>query len=579
MKIQNITLNNFRKFLDEEKFSLEDLTVLVGSNNTGKSTIFDAIKIFYKYNKAKFKPSEDLPKSIPENKRNDIESWIQIEYILTDDEVPKLPEKYQREDNKLVLRKFLQFPEQKNRQKKVFAVHDSGEIDDSEFFGAPGVSLGKLGKENIVFIPGVSDLKENLKTSGPSPLREMVNSVFTKVAKENQEYNKLTNAFAEFDESIHDSETDDGLSLNTIQTKINEEMSSWNFEFDLNFSAIDPREMVKRLLTHELIDTGIEEDVDMQKMGLGLRRNLIFSLIKVSADLEKTYVDNQGEDNFSPEFGLILFEEPEAFLHPSQERRLNSALHQITGDNQQVIATTHSANFVSKNTEDLPSLVKLRKYPGYSEIYQIERSDVEPLTTLNQGLYQMLKEKMEDDDTAENISNQIENQYVKPTDTPSLKEKEEAMRYFMWMDGERAKAFFADKVLIVEGASEKTYIDFLIENRWQELIDSDYYVLDAAGKPNIPSYMNLFGELGIDHQVIMDKDKANQVHQIINKYVEDCKNDFTCEVKYIEDNFEDLLDIEAPGNQRKKAINVMVQHHKGNIDDSAIDTLKKYIQV
>lgn len=46
MKINHIILHNFRGIIHEE-FSLNDYTLLVGSNNAGKSTIIDAIRAFY----------------------------------------------------------------------------------------------------------------------------------------------------------------------------------------------------------------------------------------------------------------------------------------------------------------------------------------------------------------------------------------------------------------------------------------------------------------------------------------------------------------------------------------------------
>ena len=47
MKLVELRLRNFRCFRDETSISFDDLTVLVGRNDAGKSTIMDALDIFF----------------------------------------------------------------------------------------------------------------------------------------------------------------------------------------------------------------------------------------------------------------------------------------------------------------------------------------------------------------------------------------------------------------------------------------------------------------------------------------------------------------------------------------------------
>lgn len=42
--------------------------------------------------------------------------------------------------------------------------------------------------------------------------------------------------------------------------------------------------------------------------------------------------------------------------------------------------------------------------------------------------------------------------------------RKEAIRYSLWLDTERSSLFFADMVLICEGATEKVFIDYLIKS-------------------------------------------------------------------------------------------------------------------
>lgn len=73
---------------------------------------------------------------------------------------------------------------------------------------------------------------------------------------------------------------------------------------------------------------------------------------------------------------LLLFEEPEAFLHPPQQDILDSNLRQFAyGDPQrQVIVATHSPHFVSYNAADISELAKFSRSKS-SHVSQISREE------------------------------------------------------------------------------------------------------------------------------------------------------------------------------------------------------------
>ena len=157
--------------------------------------------------------------------------------------------------------------------------------------------------------------------------------------------------------------------------------------------------------------------------------------------------------------------------------------------------------------------------------------------------------------------------------------EEEAIRYLLWLDSERCSAFFADIVLICEGATEKTFIDYLIKNEWSDLREKRIYILDAMGKFNIHRYMNLFKELGIYHSVLVDKDENKNVHKFINQFIEEQKNEFTESIDFFDKDIETFLGIKAPPPDRrdKKPLNVMWHYFKGRISGDKVDTLKKKV--
>ena len=47
MKLREIILQNFRGYYNETRIPVDDLTALIGQNDVGKSTILEALDIFF----------------------------------------------------------------------------------------------------------------------------------------------------------------------------------------------------------------------------------------------------------------------------------------------------------------------------------------------------------------------------------------------------------------------------------------------------------------------------------------------------------------------------------------------------
>src|SRR4030042_666003 len=98
-----------------------------------------------------------------------------------------------------------------------------------------------------------------------------------------------------------------------------------------------------------------------EAFGHWFQRHLIYTLIQVSASYTAPKPEPKKKE-FSPELDLILFEEPEAFLHPPQQDILDTSLRRLASqEGRQVLAATHSPLFVSRNTDDIADLVRLCK--------------------------------------------------------------------------------------------------------------------------------------------------------------------------------------------------------------------------
>ena len=47
MRLKAIKIKNFRSYVDEVTITIDDLTAIVGKNDAGKSTILEALEVFF----------------------------------------------------------------------------------------------------------------------------------------------------------------------------------------------------------------------------------------------------------------------------------------------------------------------------------------------------------------------------------------------------------------------------------------------------------------------------------------------------------------------------------------------------
>jgi len=570
MKIRSMTIHNFRS-IKEAKFDPYDYAVLVGVNNAGKSNVLTALRIFYE-DGIKFNDGSDFPKFETE----DNESWVEIEYLLTDEEFGNLKDEYENPDNILKVRKYLK-SEDKNRvkinQSNIYG-YENGILSENLFYGAKNISQAKLG--SVIYIPEVTKTDETLKLSGPSPLRDITTFVMKKVVKSSDSFVSLNEAFVEFNIRFKDEASKDGFSLSKLRKEINDNLKEWAVEFNININPVRPEDIIKNLVSHYAVDKTLDKEIDIKYLGQGLQRHLIYTLLKLSSQYieKKTYKKKE----FSPELTLVLFEEPEAFLHPGQQEFLNASLKSLSSEEgQQIIVATHSPFFVSKNIEDISALMKLKRDNGITQVFQVSEDTRKNIIEKNNELAQLLQRKLDDPSVDRGTKKRIK-RIMGDTDDATRME-EEAIRYVLWLDSERCCAFFTDIVLICEGATEKIFIDYLVKNEWHDLKEKRIYVLDAMGKFNIHRYMNLLKELGIYHSILTDRDEDKNVHEFINQFVEEQKNEFTKSVDFFDKDIETFLGINTPPGTRrdKRPLNLMWCYSKSRIAGEKIDALKSKV--
>jgi len=570
MKIHKITIHNFRSII-HQTIDCKDFTLLVGENNSGKTNLISVLRAFYEVEGYKYDDKADFPKLA---KITDSDSWVEIAFCTTDEEQATLKDEYKRVDRILKVRRYFKSKERFNKDNSnIFYVAEDGTLSENNFYGAKNISQAKLGK--VIYIPEVAKTDDTFKLSGPSPLRQVITFVFKKVLEKSEPFSALSQSFVQFNKDFKTEESSDGTSIESLKNDINKELRAWQFSFGFDINPIKSDIIIKNLIEHFIEDDNLQvgkKRVDMKNIGQGLQRHLIYTMIKLAAK----YDDNKktGEKKeFFPDFTLILFEEPEAFLHPSQQELMNIGLKQIASEyNQQVFCTSHSSIFVSKNIKNISEVKRIDKKAGESIIYQVDDKTLKDIYSDNIEINQYLQTQID-----KGIQTEDEKELKKLINDKDEETKllEEAIKFSIWLDSERSSMFFAKHILICEGATEKAFIDFLMNTEWSDLKEKHVYCLDSLGKYNIHRYINLLNRFGLSYSVLMDFDGDKKQHKYVNQFIKDK----TVKVYGFEKDFEIFLGIKpVPANRNDlKPLNVLKSFDDGLLAPAKIAELKTIV--
>ena len=94
------------------------------------------------------------------------------------------------------------------------------------------------------------------------------------------------------------------------------------------------------------------------------------------------------------------------------------------------------------------------------------------------------------------------------------------------------------------------------------------------GKFSIHRFMALLSKLGINHSVLMDKDKDADIHKIVNSFIESNKSDKTNIIRSFDNDLEDFLGIGQAPRRDLKPLHVLSKLRAGEIADDKIADLR-----
>lgn len=552
MYLKSLKINDFRKFgrknniveFVDSKDGLQSgdidiasaSTLIVGKNNSGKTTITKALekiikdktfkandfnfnylqKLLKQYKKKHFinKPllSFEILVGITENNMDDLvnnfvpfinigdtqqpnnekDFKFSIRYELEEtqifeEDIKQIIEKYT--DEKLLFRKYIELLD---ILKFEFNYYDSNDkkIENSKF---------KI--DNLINIETISANKIIDDSS--------LSKIFSKIIK--YKYELDNDDIQDKVEIINEGITKDITDFHTtaVNPILHEIEDSKKFEIYLS-SNLTVDTLLNNLIKYEYTENGLY--IPEGQFGLGYAN--LMSIIGQLIDYIEKYPE---EDNHS-KLNLICIEEPEAFMHPQMQelfiKNINNAIKKLLAGstkkiNTQLIITTHSSHILNS---------KIHTSNSFNNInYIMTQDNVSNVVTLNDSKI---------------IINSDHQKKIE-----ELKFLKKHIKFKV------SELFFADAIIFVEGITEETLLSYYISIN--EDLNKKYITVFNINGAHGLVYHNLIKMLKIPTLIITDLDIKRSKEE---------KEDFT--------QMEDL--------SNKESTNKTITKYKGNNDISHI---------
>jgi len=454
LRIREIFIRNFRSIC-EETFHLPALTILVGKNDVGKSNLLEALKILL----------EGTATSVDSEDFYDANSALEIRAVLegVGDYLELCDERSRTKvvrrldrDGFLTIRRLAEVP------KKLGDIEvldpESGEFAVTTGIDAP---LKPLLPE-VIFIAALADVADQTKGTKKDALGMLVNQVMSEIVGQIEP--SVRNAY-EGANQILNVQAADGVEtdrrapeLVAIEAEITAYLKNTfpDASVRLRVELASVNEILERV--HVMVKEGTSEDAYYRR-GQGMQRTLYLSLLRAEAARIR-----RGQRVSRP--FLLLFEEPEAFLHPDGQIKMRDALRSIS-EGAQVIMATHSPLMVTPDS--LPRTIRVEKC--------LREGCPRPVT-----------------------------RGIGPVDPTKLTSVQRQLIPLFAI--QRSSRFlFSRGVLLVEGTSDDHLFSAIAERLGQfRLEDHEATIVETGGKANFVSFAEVLTMLGLNVWILTDLD-------------------------------------------------------------------------
>jgi len=489
MYLKSLKINNFRKFGERDNIiefvdSKDDLqehkdiniaestTLLVGKNNSGKTTVTKVLEKLL-VNGKNFVANDFnfsyLAKILDQYKKNSFDQYPAIEFEvkigigssindLVTNIIPFMNiENAAQNELRIVLKHEIKedaiFKEnakkliEKYKEDQILFCKFLELIDDTDFkinyYGADDELIEKKGFK-INDLIEIKIINANKIISDTS-----LSQIFNKIIKYRYESNStdiLDDKIAKINKTVTEQVSiSHTQSINKVLHKI-----EYSDRLKVNLSSdLDFNKLMNNLIKYEYTEKGL--NIPEGQFGLGYS-----NLMSIIGELIE-YIEKYPNEDFHSKINLICIEEPEAFMHPQMQelfiKHINDAVSFLLQDskkkiNSQLIITTHSSHILNSkiNTgNSFNNINYITIIKNHSNVVNLSDDKVIGYSKLSDESDEVFDKRKVDD----------------------LKFIKKHIKYKV------SELFFSDAVIFVEGVTEETLLSYYIDKN-DEL--NKYYI-------------------------------------------------------------------------------------------------------
>lgn len=522
MKLSQLRVHNYRSIKDAV-LAVSDMLILLGPNNHGKSNVLSAIEFGLS---SSAKPASDDFFAFRSD--DDPSLWVEMTFDRLTEQEQTTFQKYARADGTLCIRKtarlgeyggvevayngYVQEPlqwwlqnsagerlgsrsqiEQEAQQvPQLSALLDAGgrvsraqieefqrqyieehrgelefveTLEEGPLLGQKNVAAGIL--PELFLVPAVRDLSDETKVKTTTVFGRLLQRAVREMTERDSRFvelrGRLQSLVDELNARPEDSE-EERSELARLEAAIGGELALWGV--GVSIEVLPPElEKVFELGTQLHLDDGLKTLAE--KKGHGLQRAVLLALLRAWANaLRSVSAGQAASSRQASESAYFAMEEPELFLHPHAQRQLFGSLGEIAATpDHQVFICTHSTHFVDLEQYRSIAIVSKHSAKSGTEIRQCSGE-------LFEG--------------------------------PDATHRKYRFRMASWINPDRSELFFADRVVLVEGETEKAVFPYLADKIGA--FNAAVSVIDCGGKHNLALYITILNAFRVPYLVVHDED-------------------------------------------------------------------------